>query len=42
VKCVLYQEEDGADVKLLNGTMDLSVASGETVLGILCRSEASC
>jgi hypothetical protein len=39
---VLCQEEDGADVKLLSGTMDLSVASGETVLSILCRSEASC
>jgi len=41
VKGVLYQEEDGADVKLLSETMDLSVESGETVLGILCRNEAS-
>ena len=41
VKGVLYQERDGADVKLLSETIELSVESGETVLGILCRNEAS-
>ncbi len=41
VRGVLYQEPDGADVKLLSETMDLTVAIGATVLGILCQNDAS-